>query len=566
LPLALGLIAVAIVSLFLVGPGGREQAGARVADSLLGGVGFWDRIHTWTDSVKMVRDYPIFGSGLGSWTTLFPRYQRAPWTEYFVNAAENDYLETAAECGIVGLALLGWLWWKIGRYLTDGSRSIPSRHWPLLAALLAAIVIMAFHESLDFCMQIPANAIMFVLLLGMAIRLVRTHASAIGSRPAKVMDFAAPIVIALAAIAGLVGIRYQREVLYPDDLPHTASIQDNEAVILSHPASPIPHLWLADRVYNSSGVWLTPEVKSAIWLNPNNPAGRDRYVQALLSQGRKAEALQELTTAMYLAPTLNNHSYLGIRLLSWMPKDERAAIERGLREASASGFQGASDGLAQFYLAEGRPFEAANIYATAAQHDKATPREFDYKLAAGVTYAQAGESAQAEKFLLAALHLKRDDPRPYRDLIQMVYGPERDAAAAATIIRMAANNNVSKAPLYSALEDAAQRAGDTGLTETALREAANSDPTFSNWMRLGNFYLEQGNYIRVRNTIRRALQINPQSGEAYFVLAQAEEGTYQYSAARTDYQRAAALSPDHPEFKARSLDLDRKIAEDAPSR
>ena len=35
---------------------------------------------------------------------------------------------------------------------------------------------------------------------------------------------------------------------------------------------------------------------------------------------------------------------------------------------------------------------------------------------------------------------------------------------------------------------------------------------------------------------------------------------------RADYQRAAALSPDHPEFKARSLDLAHKIAEAASSR
>ena len=66
--------------------------------------------------------------------------------------------------------------------------------------------------------------------------------------------------------------------------------------------------------------------------------------------------------------------------------------------------------------------------------------------------------------------------------------------------------------------------------------------------------------------IRRAADINPRSGEAYFYLAQAEEGAYQYSAAKADYQRAIALAPDNPEFKSRSLDLLRKIAEGAQNR
>ena len=234
-----------------------------------------------------MRDHPVLGSGFDSWPTVFPRYQRPPWTMFFAGEAQNDYVEAAAECGIIGMAILGWLCWKIGRYLYEGAFSIPSRHWALFAALLPAIAIMGFHETLDFCMQIPANAILFVILLGLAMRLARTY----GGAPGAAAGIAVPAAIGIAAVAGLIGIAYQRETIYPDDVPYPASIRGNEAVILSHPASPIPHLWLADRVHNSTGAWLTRDLESAIWLDPTNLAGRDRYVQALLSQGRNREAV-----------------------------------------------------------------------------------------------------------------------------------------------------------------------------------------------------------------------------------------------------------------------------------
>jgi O-antigen ligase/tetratricopeptide (TPR) repeat protein len=559
-----GLLAVAVVPLILVGPRGREQAGARAAESVSGGVGFWNRVDMWSDSAGMVRDYPVFGSGLDSWPTVFPRYQRPPWTGFFSGAAQNDYVEIATEVGIVGLVLLGWLCWKIGRYLFYGSHFIPTRHRALFAALVAAVAIMGFHEALDFCMQIPANAILFVLLVALSVRLVRTYRGApVGNPSGSVARMAVPAAVALAAVAGLIGVFYQRETVYPDDLRHPISVRDNQAAILSHPASPIPHLWLADRIYASNGVWLIPELKAAIWLDPSNPAGRDRYVRALLAEGAKEAALEQIAIATYSAPNLSDHGYLNDRVIPWLTEDERAAAERGLRHASASGFEGGSEGLAKLYSAEGRESQAARVYEAAALRTANVSSKFDLSLAAGVAYAQAAANRDAERLLLAASDLVPDDPRPYSYLIGMVYGPQRDTAAAIKTIRTAASNGVSTAPLYLVLEDAAQKTGDGRLAETALHDAVDADPSFSNWIRLGGFYLEQGNFAGAREPIRRALKINPRSGQGYFLLAQAEEGEYQYSAAQADYQRAITLAPDNSEYRARSLDLLRKIAENA---
>jgi tetratricopeptide (TPR) repeat protein/O-antigen ligase len=557
-----GLLAVALVSLVLVGAGERAQAGARAAESISRGVGFSDRVHMWIDSAGIVRDYPIFGSGFDSWSTVFPRYQRPPWTRFFSGAAQNDYVEIADEIGILGLVLLGWLCWRIGRYLIVGSHSIPVRHRALFVALVAAIPIMGFHEALDFCMQIPANAVLLVLLVALSMRLVRTHRGATKRRPRGLgAGMAVPAAVALVAMVGLLAVFFQRETVYPDDLPYPISIHDNEATILSHPGSPIPHLWLADRVHDSTGVWLVPELKAAIWLDPTNPAGRDRYVQALLVEGATHEALQQISIATNLAPSLSDHGYLNDREIPWLTEDERAAAERGLCEALASGFEGGTQGLAQLYSSEGRESMAASVYEAAAQRTPNAAEGFELSLAAATSYARAGENRKAERLLLAAINLGSDDPRPYSYLIEMVYGPERNTQAAIRTIRMAAHNGLGTAPLYLVLEDSAQKVGDSKLAEAALHEAVDADPSFSSWMRLGSFYLERGNFADASESIRRSLKINPGSGQAYFLLAQAEEGQYQYSAAQADYQRAIALAPDNSEYRDRSINLLRKIAD-----
>lgn len=55
------------------------------------------------DSIKVFKDYPVFGSGGGGWATLYERYQNNP---YLSRQAHNFFLQYLVEVGIVGLAIL----------------------------------------------------------------------------------------------------------------------------------------------------------------------------------------------------------------------------------------------------------------------------------------------------------------------------------------------------------------------------------------------------------------------------------------------------------------------------
>ncbi len=50
-------------------------------------------------SIQMIRDQPLHGFGLGTWTTVYPRYATFDPGAY-VNAAHNDWLQWAADGGI----------------------------------------------------------------------------------------------------------------------------------------------------------------------------------------------------------------------------------------------------------------------------------------------------------------------------------------------------------------------------------------------------------------------------------------------------------------------------------
>ncbi|HEU0006803.1 MAG TPA: O-antigen ligase family protein [Terriglobia bacterium] len=142
-----------------------------------------ERFELWQDSARIVRDYPLLGTGLGTYRDVLPNYR--PQKDFFfvagipqpaaINYAHNDYLQLLTECGFVGFGLMAWALVATLRHLF--SRFANHADWEIAAvgsSLLAGMVAFLLHSVVDFNMHIPANALMFCLLVTIALVLAQS--------------------------------------------------------------------------------------------------------------------------------------------------------------------------------------------------------------------------------------------------------------------------------------------------------------------------------------------------------------------------------------------------------
>lgn len=124
------------------------------------------RLATWKATYEIVRHHPLTGTGLGTFRYAFPHVQTYYLTLYYTHA-HSDYLEFLSETGWLGAALLFvpilmLLVLMVRAFLTDSRRYRPSVILGCIGATLALLI----HSVADFNLHIPANALVFAVMLG----------------------------------------------------------------------------------------------------------------------------------------------------------------------------------------------------------------------------------------------------------------------------------------------------------------------------------------------------------------------------------------------------------------
>lgn len=122
------------------------------------------RASTWQAALRMFHESPWLGVGLGNYATVYPALRNGP-TAYFAHSA---WLEWAAETGSIGLCLLAgtlaWGLWSVGRlweWPGPGARRL------VRLGIVGGILFAALHGAVDHGVQIPANACLCALLIGL---------------------------------------------------------------------------------------------------------------------------------------------------------------------------------------------------------------------------------------------------------------------------------------------------------------------------------------------------------------------------------------------------------------
>ena len=152
-----------LILMFLLWLGGKRLV-ERFVSFKTDNASYHTRVQIARDSVQMVKARPLMGWGLGTFTTVYPKY-RTFYADVFINAAHNDYVQVLTETGALGFAaVLGFLalvYVRAFRKLRGPGLDLTQA--ATLAALLGVTGILV-HSFVDFNLQIPANAAMFYVI------------------------------------------------------------------------------------------------------------------------------------------------------------------------------------------------------------------------------------------------------------------------------------------------------------------------------------------------------------------------------------------------------------------
>lgn len=120
-------------------------------------------------ALPLAQDKPIIGQGAGSFEAVFPQYAGEDIRLHF-DLAHNDYIQFAIEYGVLGMLPLALfvllaLYWAFKAIWQQKSLY---RGGIGFGAAMGIIAILS-HATVDFNLQIPANAATFVVLCAIAV-------------------------------------------------------------------------------------------------------------------------------------------------------------------------------------------------------------------------------------------------------------------------------------------------------------------------------------------------------------------------------------------------------------
>lgn len=124
---------------------------------------------------RMFLASPLFGTGLGTFAGIFPRYSTDQCILFF---AHNDYVQLLAETGLAGGAAAAALAAALARRCVRFCRDAPIPYRILAAGPWAAAAGGAIHAGFDWNLHLPANALLAALVTGLAASSVPMRAAA----------------------------------------------------------------------------------------------------------------------------------------------------------------------------------------------------------------------------------------------------------------------------------------------------------------------------------------------------------------------------------------------------
>ena len=160
----------ALVNRLHVGRLGALDLGGNVQARIdAGGLAEQGRLEAYRSTLRIIADYPWFGTGLGTFAAVFPPYRSASISIVGIwDLAHSTPLELAAEGG-VPLALVTAIGWIVALLVLMRGTRRSRRETIVPHAALAVSLIALLHSSIDFSLQVAGYAIVVFAVAGVGL-------------------------------------------------------------------------------------------------------------------------------------------------------------------------------------------------------------------------------------------------------------------------------------------------------------------------------------------------------------------------------------------------------------
>jgi O-antigen ligase len=245
----------------------------------------------WRETLHLIAAYPAFGCGLGNYETAFLRYQSAVVDRTFTYA-HNDYLQVAAELGLLGFLVAAALLLPVFARPFRAAFQGPDRTTRYLGLGCAgAIAAIAIHSLADFNMYVPANAFVMAWICGIAASLPVGLEMPSHARFRRLAIGLAFLLVVYAPVRMLFESQFRSD-SRAESLFCRFGICDTDAVMTAQTLAHGGH----------AGAVPAVELFKALRRDPNDPARWCDAGDAMLRAGRAADAQYCYSQALTLGP------------------------------------------------------------------------------------------------------------------------------------------------------------------------------------------------------------------------------------------------------------------------
>jgi O-antigen ligase len=133
------------------------------------------RLQIWKDGMNIIGDFPLTGTGFGTFINIYPKYRSIPG-DAIASHAHNDYIEFLSDGGALACLIVLWFILTFAYNILSAfrkRREVYSIY--LFIASVTGILALSMHSLTDFNLHIGANGLYLFFLLGLSVSAANTR-------------------------------------------------------------------------------------------------------------------------------------------------------------------------------------------------------------------------------------------------------------------------------------------------------------------------------------------------------------------------------------------------------